>query len=140
MLIHSLSCMIYGPEAPAAQSARKGHCQLYPFNTHLCLQRHLPAGVTQTSPCTLSNNLTEYRLGYSKRSMPLTRRHRTHLIMDVISTDWLGALTSMHKEEENPFSIKITLKMDLCFWSFLQLIGTITQSVPLITVNYVRYT
>lgn len=105
------SLMLIHPPSPVGAlvwrpcRGRRGHCQLYPFNTHLCLQRHLLAGVTDTSredsPCTLSNNLSEYGPGYCERSMSLMRLRRMHLIMGIIKVKAgtiKASFLSVHKE------------------------------------------
>lgn len=56
-----------------------------------------------------------------------------HLIMDVISTGFRGPAPI--RTTQNPFSIKIALKMDTTLRSFLQLMTDIMQLVSLMMEN-----
>lgn len=56
-----------------------------------------------------------------------------HLIMDVISTGFRGPAPI--QTLQNPFSIKIALKMDTTLRSFLQLMTNIMQLVSLMMEN-----
>lgn len=56
-----------------------------------------------------------------------------HLIMDVISTGFRGPAPI--QKRQNPFSIKIALKMDTTLRSFLQLMTNIMQLVSLMMEN-----